>query len=595
MRSSSNFLRRGWRLLPLSLSVAAWSPLAAQEFIQQTLVVAPLSSDGDRRLARQVAASLRSYITRLSNKRELRVLDGDTTEHLLEFAGYKPDTVIAGPILHDLAHLLRADEIIIGSVVGKRGGPLEVHAEITLVRDWRLRQPLPTIHALTAAAAGDSLAHEVVRARTQMIGLRRCENAARSSQAAKAVDEARRAVTGYPHSTLAKTCLATEMVMSGASADSVAEIAEEVLAVDSLNIIAAVIRAEALTAMKQPTKAAAEWSHVVALRPDSLDLGVLAVESMLRLREPAFAVTSGHLLLAKQPGEMQVRRLMFRAYSALSDNKNAAVLGDSLDAEDLEFRDDSVMEASHVAALRAMGDTLGAVSKIARSVKKHPSDPILYLEYLQLVAGENSSAFQRGLERFPDIPDFHVLAATAARATGNATNELAALREAVRLDSLMTRGYLRVAELWFSQHRVDSALATLARAPRKGDGSDLLRSYAVGRGMQVLRAGTPDEDVWRTTIRLFAIADSVDSRPDTRSLIAAVTMQLAQSELTTAAKTKQCAATKDAMQSLVWADAAISHGVDEGTSADELRDAYTKLNTAAEGMAKSFCTGATAP
>ncbi len=595
MRSTLPTLRRGWRLLPLLLSLAAWSPLAAQEFVQQTLVVAPLRSDGDRRLARQVAASLRSYISRLANKKEVRVLDGDTTEHLLEFAGYKPDTVVAGATLHDLAHLLRADEIVVGSVSGKRGGPVDVTAEITLVRDWRLRQPLPTVHAATPAAAADSLAHEVIRARTQMIGLRRCENAARSSQAARAVDEARRAVAGYPRSTLAKTCLATEMVMSGASADSVAKVTEEVLAVDSLNIIAAVLRAEALSAMKEPTTAAAEWSRVVALRPDSLELGVLAVEWMLRLREPAFAVTSGHLLLQKQPGEMQVRRLMFSAYSALADQKNTAALGDSLDAEDLEFRDDSVFEASHVAALRAIGDTLGAVSKIARSVKRHPNDPILYLEYLQLVAGENSSAFQRGLERFPEVSDIHVLAAGAARATGNATNELAALREAVRLDSLMTRGYLRVAELWFSQHRVDSAVATLARAPRKGDGADLLRSYTVGRGMQVLRAGTPNEDVWRTTITLFAIADSVESRPDTRSLIAAVTMQLAQSELATATKTKQCSTTKDAMQSLAWADAAIQKGVGEGSSADELRDAYSKLNAAAESMSKSFCTGSTAP
>jgi hypothetical protein len=577
------------------LSVAAWSPVAAQEFIQQTLVVAPLRADGDRRLARQVAASVRTYIARLSNKRELRVLDGDTTEHLLEFAGYKPDTVVAGATLHDLARLLRADEIIVGSVSGKRGGPVDVTAEITLVRDWRMRQPLPRVHAATAAAAGDSLAREVVRARTQMIGLRRCENAARSSQAAHAVEEARRAVEGYPRSTLAKTCLATEMVMSGASADSVAAVTAEVLAVDSLNIIAAVLRAEALSAMKQPTVAAAEWSRVVALRPDSLELGVLAVEWMLRLREPAFAVTSGHILLEKQPGELQLRRLMFSAYSALADNKNAAALGDSLDADDQEFRDDSVFEASHVAALRAIGDTLGAVAKIARSVKKHPGDPILYLEYLQLVAGENSSAFQRGLERFPDIPDIHVLAASAARATGNVTNELTALREAVRLDSLMTRGYLRVAELWFSQHRADSAVATLARAPRKGDGADLLRSYAVGRGMQVLRAGTPDEDVWRTTITLFAIADSVESRPDTRSLIAAVTMQLAQSELATATKTKQCSPAKEAVQSLAWADAAISRGVGEGSSADELRDAYTKLSAAAESMSKSFCAGSTAP
>lgn len=563
---------------------------SAQEFVQQTLIVAPLHAAGDARVARQIASILRSRIARLSNRRELRVLDSDTAEYTLEDAGFRRDTVVSDYLLWNLARILRADEIVTGTVTGKRGGPVEVRAELLLVRDHRLRQPLPTIVGATATAAGDSLANEIVRARSQMPGLRRCENAARSADAVHAVEEASRAVAAYPRSTLAKTCLAQELAQSGAGADSVLSVTGDLLASDSLNLIAAVIRADALSAMKRPGDAAAAWTRVVALRPDSVELGVVAVEWMLRLHEASAAVTTARRLL-KEPYEARLRRQLFRGYSALSDFRDAAALGDSLDAEDAEFRDDSVMAASHVVALRGMGDTLAALSLAARAVRQHANDPILYLEYLQLVAGENGAALQRGLERFPDVPELHVLAATAARTTGNAAGEMEALRDAVRLDSSMTRGYIRLAELWFAQHSTDSALAVLARVPRTGDGADLLRSYAVGRGLQLLRGGPPNDSTFRTTIALFTLADSVESRDDSRGLIAAVTLQFAQTELASAARTHECPVARSAQQTLSLATDALTRGVSEGPSADELRDAYAKLNAFAENLTKSICSG----
>ncbi len=576
-------------MLALSALVLA-APLLAQDFVQQTLIVAPLRGDADLRLAQQVAARLRTRIARLSNKRELHVPSGDTTESILEFAGYKPDTVLGERTLVDLAHLLRADEIIVGHVIGKRPGPVEIRAELVLVRDWRLRQPLPVIKAATMALAADSLGSEIVRARTQMAGLRRCENATRQSDPARAAAMAASAVASYSSSTLARTCLAVALASLNAPPDSVLAVTAAVLALDSMSIIAAVLHAEQLSALKRAKEAAGAWTRIVNQHADSLELGFRALNWMLRLYRPSDAVPTARLLLTKFPGEPGLRRLLFGAFSSLSDFKNAAALGDSLDAIDPEFRDDSVFEASHIVALRAVGDTLGAVAKSARSAKLHPNDPVIYLEYLQLVAGENGSAIRRGLEKFPDVPELHVLAATSARTVGNAASEIASLREAVRLDSLMTRGYLRMAELWFSAHRLDSALATLARTPRSGDGADLLRAYAIGRGMQVLRSATDTTaDTWHTTISLFALADSVDSRTDTRSLIAATTLQLAQRELVTASKTHQCADTKNASKALSWADAAISRGVGDDASASELRDAYSKLSVAAESFSKSYC------
>ncbi|MFI5244123.1 MAG: tetratricopeptide repeat protein [Gemmatimonadales bacterium] len=405
-----------------------------------------------------------------------------------------------------------------------------------------------------------------------------------------AAREAERAVQAFPSSTFARICLAMALHYNEVSVDSLQRVVDDVLSLDSLNIIAAVMRATILEADRRPNDAALAWARVAALRGDSLELAITAVEHLVRLDHPALAATVVTTLIKGHPTEPRLRRFLFRLDVSLQRWQAAAALGDSLEAEDAEFRADSSYAIRHVEALRMIGDTLSALAKSARAVKLHPGDGRLYLQYVQLVGSENGVMLDRGIKLFPDLPELRVLAARVARAAGNKGAELAALRDAVRNDPSMAQGFLRIAEIWFQDNHADSALAALRKAPREGPSTELLRTYVEGRGMQLVRAASDTmPESFHAAVGFFVLADSVDSRDDSRSLIVASMLQLAQSELAVAAKARSCPGVRRADEALIGSAAVLARGVGTGSAADELRDAQVKLRAAVGNASKVLC------
>jgi tetratricopeptide (TPR) repeat protein len=583
-------------LAPLVLHATA----QAQEFVRQTLLIAPLHPVGSPSVTRQVAGAVRSRTARLSNKREVRVLDTDTTEILLQRAGFRPDTVFDDFESYALAKQLRADEFVVGTVTGRTGN-IEVRAYLVLTRDRRLRQPLPPVRGGTAGAVADTLSRAIVRARQQMLGLRRCENAARHGDAVLAVRSAEAAIQLYPASTLAKTCLMLSLPYVGAGADSSQRIAQSILAIDSMNVLAAVVLAQSEATLQHPSAAADAWMRVIAIQPDSLELGLGAIEELLKLQRPATARDAARKLAVAHKNDDRVRRLAFRAMVTLSAWKDARALGDSLDLDDPEFRDDSSYAVRYVEALRLTGDTIGAIARSARAVKQHPGDVLLYVQYVKLLAGENVAALGRGLARFPGASELHVLAARAALANGKKRDALASLGEAVTRDPTLVQGYLQMAEIWFDESQPDSAVQVVARAPRTGAGAPLVRAYAIGRGRQVIRAASDSTPaLWRTAVALFSIADSVDAQEDSRQLLAAATLQLARSELTLAARDRACPDAARANEALGIAATLLARAPADGTNtadgdSQQMQQAYDALRTAVDNAVRVLCTAARTP
>lgn len=572
----------------LALLLALPGAARAQEFTRQTLLVAPLHADGSNRVARQVAGGLRTRVARLSVRRELFVVGSDTVESLLHNSGFRADTVLSEVQTLVLARQMRADEVVVGRVVS-RPGLVEVHAQLRIMRDWRLRQPLPVVRATSAGAAADTLARYVVEARSQMTGLRRCENFAREGKLRDAARSAEAAIAQYPASTLARNCLAIILPFNEAPADSIRRVTEALLARDTLNVVAAVIHAQSLMTLERRDDAARAWTRVITLRPDSLTLGLNAVEYLLRLQQPTLALESATKLIAVHPGEPRFRRLAFRAHVALGAWPAVAALGDSLDVQDPEFRGDSTYAIRHVQALRVVADTLGALSKSARVVKEHPGDVGLYLQYLQLVSGENAAALARGLANFPGSSELHVLAARAAVTAGKRRDAIASLSAAVSTDPFLLQGFLQMAELWFEEEQPDSALAAIARAPRNG-ATDLLRAYTIARGRQMIRqASDTTPQAWKRAVTLFALADTLDSQSDSRALLAAASLQLARTELVIATQVKTCPEASRASSALELSSVTLDRGVGEGSSATELYEAYGALRTAVDNAVRILC------
>ncbi|HVT39106.1 MAG TPA: hypothetical protein VHE78_08670 [Gemmatimonadaceae bacterium] len=569
------------------------APADGQEFVKQTLMVTGFHTAGDPGIARRVADDLRSRIAKQSIKRELGVLDEYDVEKAMLYSGinYTPGAWLSEGEVRLIARQMRADEVVLGSVAGAKGDVV-VTSQIVLVRDWRHRQPLPSVRGATPALAADALSREVLRARTQMAGLRRCENALRVGDWATAAREAEQAIRAYPPATLARNCLLVTLVETGVRADSVRRIAEDVLARDSLNILAAVVRARALDAEQRTAEAAVAWVRVVVMRPDSLDLGLTALEELMRLQRATDALEAARTLRAAHANELRVQRLQFRADVALAHWKSAAALGDSLSRSDTTFQADSNYTVRFVQALEQSGDTLGALASSVLAVKRHPGDSRIYTQYLQLLTAENTAALPRGLVRFPEVSELYVLSAKRARGAGKRMEAIAATQQAVRRDPQLLQGFLQLAELWFEEQRPDSALAALTRAPRTGTGAEMLRSYAIGRGGQLLRAAADSEPAaQRLAVSFLVLADSIDSREDSRGYVAGATLQLARSELVLASRSRGCAEAKRADLALTTSSTALERGVGEGSASDQLRQVFGTMRSAVDNAMKVLCKG----
>src|SRR5205085_4406919 len=168
------------------------------------------------------------------NKREVDVIDGGDIEYRMERAGYNPDSTYSISDIHATGRYFRADEYLLAYVTNGPGGP-KLSGQLVLLRDERLRQPLPDAQAPKLDSAAALFAKSLATARTQLVHGRRCENALRDGSGARALAAAREGVATYARSTIARTCQIWTMRQTHASASEVLAVSQEVLAVDSTN------------------------------------------------------------------------------------------------------------------------------------------------------------------------------------------------------------------------------------------------------------------------------------------------------------------------------------------------------------------------
>lgn len=564
----------------------------AQEFVRQSLLIAPLRSDSTPRAARdarQVADVAHERLARLIDAKAVDLVERYRLENFLVTSSYRRDAILTEGELHIIARQMRLDEVVFGRVSVERG-TITVATRLSLLRKRGLQQPLPVIHASTAAQAGEALAREIAAARAQLTGLRRCENALTVADRATAIREAERAIRAYPRAVPARGCLMAALIEVKTPADSVRRVADGALAIDTASVYASTVRAQALEAEKRTAEAVAQWTRVFPMDPENVELEVAVVDAMLRLQRPAAALADVRELQQRFPEEPRLPRLAFRAHAALARWKDAAALGDSLERTDAPFRADSNYTARHIEALRQVGDTLGALELTLRGMRRHPDDSRIYLQYLQLLGGESQVALPRGLTRFPDVPELYVLAAATARKAGNRAVAIRAAHEALKRDSTLTTQYLQLAELLLEEGRADSAEHVIARAPRAGDGVELVRSYAIGRGVTLLRAaGDTAAAKQRSAVTFLMLADSLASHEDSRAYVAAATLQLARNQLVLASKSKGCADSRSADSTLGISASAIERGLGETSGGAEIRQAFDAMRAAVDQATKVWC------
>lgn len=512
---------------------------AAQEFTRQNILVAPFTVDALDRAGLRVGTLVHRKLGARLPRAETFLVREDSVLVPLRRAGFVVGDQIAPEELNVLARRARADEIVIGSV-RRDGSQLHVDAALLLARDWRRRQPLGRVTAASADAAADSIVRRLLGARTQLTGLRRCENHARTGNRPAAIAEGRRAIALFPESTLARLCVAEVLVTDSAQLSEVRRLAEDVLFRDSTSVVAATLHAQALSGLRVPSAADA-WHRVLSLGADSLDLASAAIEQLLHLRPNAAADWLPRLRVLHEASAV-LRRQHFRSHYFTAEWVAAAALGDSLDQQDGAFRSDPTAALRLIQSHLGAGDTVRAIARAAESVGRHPTEPSLYVRYADLVQAEQGPVISRGIRRFPDDRLMRVLQARMARMLGDVELERAALTAATSSDSPDAAASLRLAELWWASGQGDSALAALRRAPRATAIRGTVRRTALARGQAMLRVlgTTPSTDSVRLAAAFVVLADSLQSGPDSRALLVVAELHALARRLSEAVAAASC-------------------------------------------------------
>ena len=575
----------------------------APEFTRQSLLISNFRHDtvGDKRIGRKAASAVRSRMLKLVNRKEVDVVDNEDVALELEKAGYDINFSPTLGELRLLGRVMRADEYLMGSI-DRVGNAYRLSGELVLVRDERLRQPLPSYTAPSLDAAADQFARSAAAARAQLIPERRCENALRDGKGAEALAHARAGVAAYASSTLARTCLVWSLRATHAPATEVLTVAQEVLAIDSINPHVLEAAAISLDSLRRRDEAARMWLRLARTDTTNLELQERVANALVDggNKRPAedFLVP----LVKKHPDYVPLVRQKWRVAFDNRDWPVAIEAAESLMQLDELARDDSTFHLRLATAYRADGKPFKSIETLSHAVPRFPGDARLYTLYTQYIRAEADTVIPRGLALFPKSGDLLAMQARELRSRGKLQESLDAARQAVTADSTLSQGQLMVAQVEMELGRPDSALASLRRALSGGEDTALVAQFALAKGNSLYRAagGTKTSSDFSLALRFLALSDSLRASPQSQLLVGAAALGVAQAALTEAPKlsdkTESCRLARLGAEMLPMAKSALTAGQDAFPEAakQSLENAGV-LDPYAAQQVQAFCQVSAAP
>jgi tetratricopeptide (TPR) repeat protein len=570
--------------------------VAHAQFTQQIILVAPFEAK-DRRLAESISEGIRGRLQKTYPRREVRIIRGGEISALLDRSSIQAadiDTIVT----RQIAKNLRADEIVY--VTAERTGPRSVKASarLTLVRDQRLRQPLTPVEAPTPDSAAGLLALDLVASRRQLTPHRRCENNLREGKVVQAVAEGRAAVAEVPNGVLVRTCLVSSLAESGAPASEVWEHAKALLDLYPLSHQGLDAGARAADAMGEKDLAAGLWLRLAATDSADLALSRRVVANLLRGGNSLQAKPLIVKLAKDFPDDLEILRLNWQILYALKEFADAVPIGDRLHAEDAMSKSDSTFVQRLANAHKANKNIVRAIALAADGVTRFPKDPLLYLLYADLVQGDAKPSVDRGIERFPEVAEFHLMQAQELRKAGKSAEALQPFQRAMALDPTLGQGYLALAQTQVDVGQPDSAYVSVMKALQAGEPKGTVAQFALARGNALYKAanGTKVRTDYQLALRFLNLADSVSSSPESRFLVGATALAIGQSAATDAPTTKECATSKLAQEMLPLAREKITAGAQVAVDAARQYLAYLdQLEPVVAQQVATLCVGPTIP
>jgi tetratricopeptide (TPR) repeat protein len=510
-----------------------------QEFTRQGLLITnfALGPGVDVKTGRRAGDELRDEIEKLVDKRAIFVIGDYDIRDRMYRAGFNPDSTYTEREVFSIGRVLRADEYVEGRV-SREGSGYKLSATVVLMRDKRLRQPLPSVSGATLDQAAAALAKHLNASLGQSVYVRRCENSLREMAGAAAAASAREAIAKYPQATLARICLAWALRQTGASPAAVLDVSQQVLAADSTSFHALESAAVSLDSLGRRDAAADMWLRLAATDTTDVDLAVRVINSLVFGGSAERADPFVARLVQADSLNLRLIQQQWRVSFETKNWARAVASGEFIAKRDSAARRDSTFWLRLATAFRNDNKPFKAIETLAFAVNEFPGDVRLYSLYTQYVKTEADSVIPRGLDRFPRSADLQALNARDLRARGKLNESLEASRVAVALDSSLSQGELMIAQLEIDLGRPDSALVALRRALSRGDDSSLVAQFALAKGNAIYRTASASRLLtdFSVALRFLTFADSVRPSVQSSFLSGASALGLAQTALTEAPK-----------------------------------------------------------
>ena len=566
--------------LGVPAAVSAQRPLGPAPDTPRLLVMVLASSDKGTGVA--AADALRQRITLQTDVRRLYVIPKNDIVTTLTSSGFPADSALGLSDLKELAKLLRADEVVYGSVT-RSGNGVHVEPRLGLARDVTIAQPLPAVDAANVGDAAKQIEHNLGEARKQLADNKDCEAAVRDKNYPKAVASARAAIAKYPNATIARLCLANVYADRGSAApdsaakvafaDSVIAVANEIQRLDPQNSSALRL---AYTAYK--TKGDAENSvrslvKQFALDPNNLTLQNQVVNELALLGQPSVALGIVDTLLARNPGDPVLLKqnwlLSLRAAAADSGAARVAYLKRAVDAGEQMTKIDTTL-ADSVFYERQVIAATGLTDTPARAVE----------------------FASRATQTFPQSPNFWMLRAQAERKAGQLQMAQQSVTRALSLDPKTQNGNLMLAQIDLELQQPDSAVAVSRRAVAAGEDAKTWAGFLLAPTQQAFTAAQQskaDADYQRALV-LAQESDRLNQSATAKFFIGVSSFSIGISALQQAQKPKSCPLAKQAQDMFLLTQTNMPAGgqIDPNV-AKQILGYVAQYSPAADQMVKAYC------
>ena len=526
---------------------------------------------GDVAAGVKLADAIRDRISNDFSARTLYATPKKDIEATLQQSGYRPDSALSPNDSKELAKLVRADEVIDGSVTKTPSG-YHVNARFFLPRDVSLSQPLFSADATDLGDVAKQVVKEYDNARKQLATNRECENDIRDNKIDAAIAAARRGIAQYPKATLARLCLASAYQAIKNSpdssskrwwADSVIAVTKDVAQLDPRSKIAYTLQYDAYKVKNDTANYLNSLIGMMNADPSNTSLRESVIAELVTLGKAEMAVPSAKQLVAENPGDPQYARTYWLVLRAANNYKESVPAGVAYVALDSAAADSNYF-FRQVADLRADSAYAKAAEFAAQGIAKFPRSGTLWLQKAQ-----------------------------NERSAGQLPAAKASLQRALEIDPKAPGANLLLAQMYSDLNQPDSAVAAV-KADAAADPTNKERDaqFLLSIGNTAYKSAVASKNIadFQKALGILQASDAMSPSPNAKFLSAVSAFSVLQQLGSSLPNTKSCTDAKLGQDMLT----VVSTNMPQGGSvspeaAKQILSAIPQYQTFFDGSVKRYC------